>query len=227
MSKYIAILLVIAILLAFTAKAQELEYNIYDFKVKYGSALVVNDMIFKGKANISTVINLAKDARGILLTINNENIEPEIIEHETNKLLKINRKNVERVRISYITQEIIDENEFLTNIKANFPTELLQVSLTLPQGATLDRPLVKAEKDSGSIYPKPDKVDIDEQSEIFIWERGNFKTGDELSIYVKFKQRASLLWLGIPLAMFFLVLIFYIYYLRQQTVRIKLKTKKK
>jgi len=209
MNKGILIFVLVFIaIFALSIQAQELEYNIYDFKIRYGSVLVVNDMIFKGRANISSAISLPKDAKGMFLSINNENVEQEVIEHESIKLLMINKKDVERVRISYITEEVMDANEFLTNIRAIYPTKLLQVSLTLQPGTTSEKPI---------LYPKPDKVDSDEQAEILIWERGNFK--DELSIYVKFRQRASLLWLAIPLAMFLVILILYMYYLKQQEPR--------
>lgn len=209
MNKGILIFVLVFIAIsALNIHAQELEYNIYDFKIRYGSVLVVNDMIFKGKANISSAVSLPKDAKGILLSINNEDVEPEVIEHESIKLLMINKKDVERVRISYITEEVIDANGFLANIRAIYPTKLLQVSLTLQPGTILEK---------GVLYPKPDKADSDEQTEILIWERGNFK--DELSVYVKFRQRASLLWLAIPIAMFLIILILFMYYLKQQEPR--------
>ncbi len=217
MNKQLSIFPLILFIFIFTAQAQAqvLEYNIYDFEIKYGSVIAVNQMVFMDKVNISSNIAIPKDAKGILLSINNENIEPLVIEDDKNKFLAINSKNVDRIRISYITEELIDKNEFLANIGANYAINLLQASLTLQPGTALEKPIKKGYQPSPSIYPKPDKIDVDGQSLIFIWERSKLRIGDELSIFVRFKQKASLLWIIIPTALFSLILIFYVYYLRQ------------
>ncbi len=209
--------------LSFPAHAQGLSYlsyNIYDFKIKYGSVLVVNEMIFKGNANLSTGFAIPKDAKGILLAINKEETEPVIQEHEQKQIV-INRSNVEQVRISYITDEMIDGHDFLTTIKTPFATELLQASLTLEPGATLENPLSKEDKSLGSIYPKPDKIDSDGQSLIFVWERSRLKQVDELSLFVRYHQGSSFFWIAILFALFLLILGFYLYYLRAPKKSIK------
>ena len=194
------------------ALAQELRYDIYEFKLKYGSVLVLNEKIFSEPANLSTVIPIPKDARGVLVTINLEPVDLESREEGQHKLLIINKTRVERIRLSYIT-ELQPPHEFLMTLQSLYQTETLQASLSLAPEAVLDIPFVKA---GGSMYPKPNAIDKDARSTIYIWEQHNLKQGDELSLYVKFRQKTNLFLGAVLIALFLVILGFYLYYLRGQ-----------
>ncbi|MBI2546648.1 hypothetical protein HYV81_05715 [Candidatus Woesearchaeota archaeon] len=214
MRRLLAVLMLF-IMIASLALAQELRYDIYEFKLKYGSVLVLNEKIFSEPANLSTAIPIPKDARGVLVTVNLEPVELEIREEGLYKMLVINKTQIERMRLSYIT-ELQPPDEFLITLQSIYPTNTLQASLTLAPEAVLDIPFVKA---GGSMYPKPNTVDTDARSTIYIWERRKLKQGDELSLYVKFRQKTNLFLGAVLITLFMVILGFYLYYLRGQRSR--------
>lgn len=209
MHRFIIVAL-LSIVIGASAAAQELRYDIYEFKLKYGSVLVLNEKIFSEQVNLSIAIPIPKDARGVIVAINQEPAKVQSVEDQQYKFLIINKTGTERIRISYIT-ELQPQNEFLISLRSTYQTDVLQASLTLTPEAVPEIPFL----DEGrSIYPKPDTIDKSAGSTIYIWERHELKQGDELSLYVKFRHKTSLFLSAVPIALFLVILGFYLYYLR-------------
>src|SRR3989338_363680 len=128
-TKGLLIMLVCIAMSVPSVQAQELDYNIYDFKIRYGTVLVVQEMVFSAPVNLSYHLELPQDAKGIFLTIDNENLEPVIVVEQDTTFIPLDHQDVRRIRISYITEDLLDGQSFVADIKTPFPTSTLQARL--------------------------------------------------------------------------------------------------
>ncbi len=198
--------------------AQTLESNSYDFKILYGKVLVENELVFDKTTDVDFTISIPEDASALSLYINEDLEEPTI----TDNKISLNYNSVNKIKLSYITKELLGKSTFLVNLKNPFDTKELNVKLTLPEGAVLDKPL----KDSlaGSIYPKPDKAETDGKSLIFSWQKVLDKDG-ELSIFVVYKEKTKIVFLTWVLLVIVLALILFIL-LRKTKTKIVVRKEK-
>ncbi|MCX8146841.1 MAG: hypothetical protein N3D84_00005 [Candidatus Woesearchaeota archaeon] len=196
------------------------EYEI-DFLVAFNKIVVKQKMIFEENTNGNIIVNMPDDFSGLSVYINEELITPELFENKLN----INLKSAKSVKIIFVTREYIEENEFISHIKMPFDAKEVKISLTLPEGIVLEKPLT--ESGSGSAYPKPTKMETDGQSIILVWRYDNLKREDEKSFFVRYKKKTNI-HLYIILILFAVIVAFSIYFLlERQKTRQKSKALKK
>jgi uncharacterized membrane protein len=126
--------------------------------------------------------------------------------------LAINTASTRKVKVSYITNELIDKSNFLLNIPIEYDTGFMKIILVLPEGATLKNPISDM---AGSVYPKPGKSGTDGKSLIFIWERNDLKQGDEISIFAMYEEKANYIPIIAILAVL-LIILAYLYYTKHK-----------
>jgi len=95
----------------------------------------------------------------------------------------------DNLKISYVTSEFIEAENFLISFVAPTDIQNLKFSLILPEEATLKKPIKEDTITTGSIYPKPSSTTTDGRSLIFIWSKQDMKKGDELSIFASYKLK--------------------------------------
>ncbi|MBW2982106.1 hypothetical protein KY343_04460 [Candidatus Woesearchaeota archaeon] len=207
----LAFLLVINI--SYAIESQEVQYNIV------GSRIVVQSII-KVDQSETLIFPIPEDAETIELYINN--VKTEAVIQNNNLDLDLNKND--EIRLSYITEEFIDNTNFLLNFPVLYDTENLKITLVLPEEAVLRKPI----KDTtGSIYPRPDTAATDGRSLIFIWERSDLKQGEEISIFAMYKTRINLIPLIIVLVIFIILsFIGYIFYIKKFGSTDRKKSKK-
>ena len=153
--------------------------------------IVVNIILdFLNKETGTFYFSLPEDARTIDLYIDNSAAEPV---REEGKL-KIELRSSNRVRISYVTGDFLDKNNFLINLKAPDRINNLTVQVSLPEKATLKKPIIQGDITSGSIHPNPELALTDGRSMIFVWKKHDLSKDDELSIFVQYKPGGPSIW---------------------------------
>lgn len=95
--------------------------------------------------------------------------------------------NAERITLEYTSADLLDGESFLTSISVPLQTNRISVSLKLPPKAVLrgtdpDDPII------GAVYPAPSAVRSDGNAVIIDWQRTGMATGEELALYVKYRQ---------------------------------------
>ena len=191
--------------------------------------------IVGNRAVVQNVINFTKGMTGTLsLSIppGAETIEVYLDDIKTDAKIKedsviIDFSAAEQIKLNYITHEYVDKSNFLLNKIIEYDSDFFEITLVLPEEAVLKRQI---KDETGSIFPKPDKATTDGRSLIFVWEREDVKTGDEISIFVMYKTKEFSLPLpmSVLVGIFIIVIVVYFYYTKKHAKRkVKKKVKKK
>lgn len=192
-SKIFAFILVflLAINLSYAIESQDVQYNIIGSKIFVQSSVNIDK-----QENL--IFPVPEDAETIELYINDIKTNFEV---QDNKIsLDLNKDD--NVKLSYITEEYIENANFLLNFPVLYDTSKIKITLVLPEEAVLRRSIKDS---SGSIYPRPDTATTDGRSLIFTWERNDVKQGDEIAIFTMYKPRTSYFFL-IPIFVVLIVL---------------------
>jgi len=128
-----------------------------------------------------------EDAEAISVYIN----ENKVNFTKVNNKLNINVNIHDNFKISYITSEFIDNENFLINFIAPADIQELEFSLILPEGATLSKPIKEDTITTGSIYPKPTSTTTDGTSLIFVWQKSDVKKNDEFAIFASYRLQRN------------------------------------
>lgn len=173
------------------ASAQTLEeYNI-DFHIAYNKVVVQKEMLFKNPVSGNVLLSLPEDAKGVSLYVDDALAEAKIENSEINLMLESTAK----IRLSYITKELLGRSEFLLSMRTPYDTENLKISLTLPENTVLEKPLPQSDIAPSPVYPMPARVTTDGRQIKLIWEYSGLGKGDEKSFFVRYKQKQSTVWL--------------------------------
>lgn len=169
--KYVVLLL--AILLLPSIHAQLADATI-DIIVVGEKAVVSKEYIFLRAVDFEEF--LPEDAVAVEITSGDTTIHP--------AANPVSIPGALRVSISYVTQAFIHEENSIFFISDNalpFVANSVDLSITLPEGVRLTRPLSSP---SASIIPLPDESQTDGQFLIFSWQRKNV---DELPVFLSYK----------------------------------------
>ena len=178
------LLLTIFIALPFCS-AQLIESNSYDLKILYNKLLVENEILFDETQDIDFSIDLPKDVTGLSLYVDGKLKEPAAENNE----LKLFYSSVKKIKLSYITKEPLEKDSILINLITPLAADKLNIVLTLPEGAVLEKSL--GDGMSGSVYPKPDEAITDGKSMIFEWNEQDLKKDQETAVFVKYEQKSN------------------------------------
>ena len=165
--------------------AQLIESNSYDLKILYNKLLVENEILFDETQDIDFSIDLPKDATGLSLYVDGKLKEPAAENNE----LKLFYSSVKKIKLSYITKEPLEKDSILINLITPLAADKLNIVLTLPEGAVLEKSL--GDGMSGSVYPKPDEAITDGKSMIFEWNEQDLKKDQETAVFVKYEQKSN------------------------------------
>jgi uncharacterized membrane protein len=189
-------LLMINISTAYSLDSYNTQYNIVGNKV-------VMQTIITASETIILSLPIPADAETVEVYLNDVKFDATIEDN----FLRINLNRNDQLKIGYITSEFIDKSNFLLNLPIGYDVGLLKITLVLPEEAVLRRPI----KDTtGSIYPKPDQATTDGRSLIFIWEREDLKSGDEIAIFAMYKTKFNYIPFIVALAAIIFVLLLYV-----------------
>jgi len=177
-------------LLASFVSARPYDSYTADFTIVERNVVVNIVLDFLNEETGVFYFSLPEDARTIDLYIDNSAAEPVIEEGR----LKIELRSSKRVRISYVTGDFLDKNNFLVNLKAPDDINNLTLQVSLPEKAVLRKQIIEGDITSGSIHPNPELALTDGRSMIFIWKRNDLSKDDELSVFVQYKPGGPSIW---------------------------------
>ncbi len=155
-----------------------------DMYIAYNKVLVESELVFASRSTSNISIELPFDARQITDNIDSS-LEPTILDE--NRLV-FYLKDGRRIDYSYITSELLDGDSFIASFAAPLDTEMLKVRLSLPEKATLGKPLRKGTVLGSSVYPKPKRLETDGQVITVVWEFADVKKDDEMALYVNYEK---------------------------------------
>lgn len=214
---FIALISSIFVILGSFASAQSLESYDVKFSIAYGSAVVETEMVFNEQVSGSFAINLPEDAQGISFYLDDISYKAGIEKGRITAKLNSTKK----IRIEYVTKELLDKSEFIVSLRMPYDAEALKVSLVLPEDAVLERPLPESDIDTSPAYPIPSKVTTDGRQIMLLWEYAGLKAGDEKSFFVKFREKTSYAWLILVMALIIVVLVSGLLYLYKRKPRVE------
>ena len=191
--------LLIGVLLICAASVSALDIDTYNsvFNLVDDKAVVEVEIVLSNVTTGNFTIELPEDYAAISVYLDKEQIDP-LIE---NGSMSLQLANNTEIRFNYVTQDVIDKTNFLVNLKLDYDIGNLEITLILPEGAMLKKPI---KKQGGSIYPKPTETSTDGRSLVFVWEQQDLKQGDEMAIFAQIepKQTNNLLILLVVIAGF-------------------------
>ncbi len=164
--------------------------------------------------------SLPVDVNEVSVFVNDELIEFDIIEHS----IDIPGEGLENLRVIYLTKIPLEKGKnrfFIEKIEALYQTSRLEVSVTLPEKAILDTSI----EEGGSVFPDPSDLKTDGQRISLVWVRENLEKGDDLPLFVMFKEESNSMFYLVGLVVILIGLIVYWKYKPKRT-RIKTVTKK-
>jgi len=177
MKKY-PLLILLILLMPFAYSAIE-QYS-FEVTLAYGKAVVYGTII----QDQTVQINIALPENKALSVY----ADGEIYKIESNSF----SVSAKEIKYNYITNELIDNSNFIFDFVAQEDIKNLSLKLILPEGAKLETPINSA---SSSVYPKASQITTDGQSIILVWERANFKESEELPVYVRYAEQNNSFWI--------------------------------
>lgn len=208
----IAVFLALFLLLAGISTAYDIESHTVRYSIIEDRAVVQNAITFQQPSSGDFVWYTEPGSTLVEVYIDGEksNFSRE------NSRISISLSSAKKVVLSYITEELVDSSNFLLNMPIDYDTESLRIVVVLPEEAVLEEQITDR---GGSIYPRPDKTATDGRSLIFIWEMEMLVQGDEISIFVMYKQKAGYIAIAgiallVALAIFAAYLAYSRYYLK-------------
>jgi hypothetical protein len=208
---------VLFLAIANTSAGFSLESDKIEFYIVDDNVLVQNILVFSEDSRGILSLSIPADAQTIEVYLNGIKTDANI----TDNHVLVDLQGINEIRLSFITEEFVDNDNFLFNTAAEYDANLLEITVALPEEAVLKRPIKDA---AGSVYPRPDKATTDGRSLIFTWERKDVKAGDEAAIFVMYKTKANHVWLIVILVFVVFSLTGYVFYKKPAK---KEKTKKK
>ncbi|MEE9525641.1 MAG: hypothetical protein V3V78_03495 [Candidatus Woesearchaeota archaeon] len=207
------LLLTINIVYAIDIDNYNSEFNIVKNKV-----VVDTEIEFATKVAGTYDFTLPEDFEALSVYIDDN---PAPYNLQNNKLILV-LKGDSKISFNYVTEEFVDKTNFLINMNFDYDIDNLKISLILPEGSSLKKPITQGDLTSGSIYPQPTQATTDGRSLIFIWEKTDIKQGDETSIFTQIQPKTNIIpFILIPLAII-LILIGIILF-RKKRIEIKEK----
>ncbi|MEA3430655.1 MAG: hypothetical protein U9R08_05260 [Nanoarchaeota archaeon] len=168
----------------------------YDFNVVGNKLVVERSLIFDEAVTGNYSFSIPKDASSVSVYVDNELVDVlDTVVLDNNNLVKI----------SYVTKEFLDENNFVFDFDADYNIDNLKIVLVLPEGASLKTPIKM--RRSSSIFPDADVVTSDGVSIVLEWDYEDVKKGDNHSFFVRFKKSANY---NLVLIMLLLVLVVFL-----------------
>ena len=143
------------------------------------------------------------------------------------KLIKTESNNFEvsgkEIKYNYVTDELIDNSNFIFDFVAQEDIKNLSLKLILPEHAKLETPITSV---SNSVYPKASQITTDGQSIILIWERMNFKKSEELPVYVRYAEQNNSFWIYSSIGIFIIAVAAIIIIVLKRKTKIVTRVKK-
>lgn len=155
-----------------------------DVYIAYNKVLVESKIVFSEPKTGNISVEIPFDARRIHSFMDNKEY-PAVLDGNELILLMNNSK---QAQFTYITEDLLEGNAFIANFVAPMDTELLRIELSLPEKATLDRPIQKGVVQGSSAYPAPKMLETDGRVIKVIWDFEEIKKGDDIPLYVRYKK---------------------------------------
>jgi len=169
------------LLVACSVSALEIESQNYEFQIVGNTVHTSHEIMLGGSLTGAFDMPLPEDAEAISLYVDNK-----LVEYSN----ALNLASVKKIRINYLTSDLLDKGNFLASIPGNYNTNTLSVKLVLEEGASIMKEKSDGVK-SPSIFPEPSDITSDGQSIILVWEKQNFEQEDGFPIYVRIKQEKT------------------------------------
>ncbi|HII71266.1 TPA: hypothetical protein HA265_00755, partial [Candidatus Woesearchaeota archaeon] len=156
------------------------EYNVKYF-IAYDRVVGDYEAKFSEPVSGKIIYELPYDAKGILMYVDDEEVEPKLVGNR----LVIELEENTKFRTEYLSKIEVAGNELVTTVQFPFNAEKISVETSLPSGARLTEPV--KEGSSRSVFPKPKHMYTDGQNIDIAWEYSNKEIGEDIPILVKFK----------------------------------------
>ena len=128
--------------------------------------------------------NLPETAKGVDIYIDEERQASDI---KNNRITATGKT----IRLVYASKEFIEGETFIANIPFQTGLDRATIRVIGDKNEVLEKPINYEDLTSNSVFPKPSRLVSDGQKIIITWIREDVKKGDELSIFVKFKEEKN------------------------------------
>ncbi|MBI4150292.1 hypothetical protein HY488_02715 [Candidatus Woesearchaeota archaeon] len=161
-----------------------------DIHLAFGNAVVDTTITFVNKTTGTIVFPLPSDATKLSLYLDGKRVKPQ--REDNNLLIRLN--NALNVRFNYLSDELVDNTNFLATFIMPENVTKAAITVILPEQAVLTQPL-RESISSGSIFPKPTIATTDGQSLMFTWKERDLKKGDDISFFVDYSYASGIGWM--------------------------------
>lgn len=184
----IAVLLAFTILFSSASAISASDYNV-SFTIAYGKAVADYSVGIASGGN-ALFISAPPDAYAVSASVDGEKTAAVPRQGSSGDYgIEVPvGSGSENVRVGFLTRSLVERSSksfFLAELKPGIDAESLNLTITLPEGAVLDRPLGSAD---ASVFPKPDAVSTNGQALSFHWDFGSVSAQDSFSIMVVYRE---------------------------------------
>lgn len=190
-------LLVLVLALVLSGQALALSTT-YDFSIVKNNVVVEKQILFDKPISGNYSLNLPEDSEGISVYLDDQPAD-------YSNTLRLDEINT--IRINYVTQEYLDESNFLLDFRASYDMDNLDISLILPENAVLKTKV--QDGTSSSIFPNADLIATDGKSIMLKWSFEDISKGNNINFFVRYKEPKTYEVLYILILILFLVLLLY------------------
>jgi uncharacterized membrane protein len=189
--------------------AQTLESCDYSFKIENRRVFVNLKYNFYKAEMIDLDLDLPDDSSNIEILLDNQLGKISFLDRDAKKI-KI-RRTISELEIKYSTREMLKDKLFVSEVRVPYNCSNLTVRVILSPDYVLEKPIRGEDFETATIYPKPNRIESDGQSLIFVWLLGNTLENQNFQFVLLVRKRfETLLFLVISIIILGVAIVLYL-----------------
>ncbi|MEM2121229.1 MAG: hypothetical protein QXU20_01040 [Candidatus Woesearchaeota archaeon] len=187
----IILLFLFLIILSKKTIGQKIEICDYNFKIENRRVFVNLKYEFYNPEMIDLDLDLPDDSSNIEILLDGQLGKISFLDRDAKKI-KI-RRTISKLEINYVTREMLKDKLFISEVRLPYNCSNLTVKIVLAPEYVLEKPIREGDFETATIYPKPDRIESDGQSLIFIWYLGSTFKNENFQFVLLVRKRFEFL----------------------------------
>ncbi|MGC8928946.1 MAG: helix-turn-helix transcriptional regulator [Candidatus Woesearchaeota archaeon] len=171
--------------------AQTLESCNYIFRIENRRVFVDLKYNFYSPEMIDLDLDLPDDSSNIEIFLDNQLGKISFLDRDAKKI-KI-RRTISELEIKYVTREMLKDKLFVSEVRVPYNCSNLTMRAILSPEYVLEKPIRGEDFETATIYPKPDRIESDGQSLIFVWFLGSTTKNQNFQFVLLVKKRFEII----------------------------------
>ena len=180
----------------------------YTFFINSNKVDVEIDYFLYQRKRLKLSLDLPDDSYNVRSFTDNISSNISYINRDTRKI-SVN-KMLSEFKLNYVTRSLLKKGLFIIRVRVPYNVSHLIIKVKLSPEYVLNTPIKHEDFGSASIYPKPDHIESDGQSLIFVWEYNNTKNDASFPVVLLVKKRINTTYIIISFIILLVAVAFFI-----------------